>query len=74
MAYNAYYTNHEIALLNTWFIAKTVYPEQFADIDMTVKANEITELFLGAELAEEIFSCPSSFGGYQKIDTATFFG
>ena len=74
MAYNAYYTNHEIALLNTWFIAKTVYPEQFADIDMTVKANEITELFLGTELAEEIFSCPSSFGGYQKIDTATFFG
>ena len=74
MAYNAYYTNHEIALLNTWFIAKTVYPEQFADIDMTVKANEITELFLGAELAEEIFSCPSSFGGYQKIDTTTFFG
>ena len=74
MAYNAYYTNHEIALLNTWFIAKTVYPEQFADIDMTVKANEITKLFLGTELAEEIFSCPSSFGGYQKIDTATFFG
>ena len=74
MAYNAYYTNHEIALLNTWFIAKTVYPEQFADIDMTEKANEITALFLGTELAEEIFSCPSSFGGYQKIDTATFFG
>ena len=74
MAYNAYYTNHEIALLNTWFIAKTVYPEQFADIDLTVKANEITKLFLGTELAEEIFRCPSSFGGYQKIDTATFFG
>ena len=41
---------------------------------MTVKANEITKLFLGTELAEEIFSCPSSFGGYQKIDTAAFFG
>ena len=74
MAYNAYYTNHEIALMNTWFIAKTVYPEQFADIDLTEKTNEITKLFLGAELADEIFSCPSSFGGYQKIDTATFFG
>ena len=74
MAYNAYYTNFEIALINTWFIAKTVYPELFADIDMTEKANEVTSVFLGQELAEEIFACPSSFGGYQKIDTATFFG
>ena len=74
MAYNAYYTNFEITLINTWFIAKTVYPEAFADIDLTEKTNEITRAFLGQELAEEIFACPSSFGGYQKIDTATFFG
>ena len=74
MAYNAYYTNYEIALINTWFIAKTVYPEQFVDIDITAKANQVTKAFLGAELAEEIFACPGSFGGYQKIDTATFFG
>ena len=74
MAYNAYYTNYEIALMNTWFAAKTVYPELFADIDLTAKANEITKAFLGQELAEQIFACPSSFGGYQKIDTAAFFG
>ena len=73
MAYNAYYTNYEIALINTWFIAKTVYPEVFAEIDLTAKANEVTKAFLGAELAEEIFACPSSFGGYQKIDTSNFF-
>ena len=74
MAYNAYYTNYEIALINTWFIAKTVYPEAFADIDLTAKTNEVTKMFLGAELADDIFACPSSFGGYQKIDTETFFG
>lgn len=74
MAYNAYYTNYEIALINTWFIAKTVYPEAFADIDMTAKTNEVTQKFYGMDLAEEIFACPSSFGGYQKIDVATFFG
>ena len=73
MAYNAYYTNYEIALINTWFIAKTVYPEMFADIDMIEKTNEVTKLFLGEELADEIFACPSSFGGYGKIDTETFF-
>lgn len=74
MAYNAYYTNHEIALINTWYIAKTVYPEAFKDVDITAKTNEVTKMFLGAELAGEIFACGSSFGGYQKIDTATFFG
>ncbi len=73
MAYNAYYTNYEIALINTWFIAKTVYPEVFADVDLTAKTDEVTKMFLGAELAEEIFACPGSFGGYQKIDTKTFF-
>ena len=73
MAYNAYYTNYEIALINTWFIAKTVYPDLFADIDMTEKTNEITQAFFGKDLAAEIFACPSSFGGYRKIDTATFF-
>ena len=74
MAYNAYYTNYEIALINTWFIAKTVYPEVFQDVDITAKTNEVTKQFLGVELADEIFACPSSFGGYSKIDTKTFFG
>jgi iron complex transport system substrate-binding protein len=73
MAYNAYYTNYEIALINTWFIAKTVYPEAFANVDLTAKTNEVTKAFLGAELADAIFACPSSFGGYGKIDTKTFF-
>ena len=29
--------------------------------------------FLNKEIAEEIFKCPTSFGGYQKIDPETFF-
>ncbi len=73
MAYNAYYTNYEIALANTWFIAKTVYPDRFEDIDMTAKTDEITEAFLGKALAADIFSAPSSFGGYQRINTEEFF-
>ena len=55
-------------------IAKTVYPEAFADIDITAKTNEVTQMFFGKDLAEAIFACPSSFGGYQKLDTAAFFG
>ena len=73
MAYNAYYTNLEIALINTWWIAKVAYPELFEDINMTDKTNEVTRAFLGKDLATEIFACPLSAGGYQKIDIATFF-
>ena len=72
MAYNAYYTNFEIQLINTWFIGKAVYPELFEDIDMVEKTNEVTRAFFNQDLAEEIFAYPSSFGGYQKIDTETF--
>ncbi len=72
MAFNAYYTNYEIALANTWFIAKSVYPDKFEDVDMTAKTNEIMQAFYGKDLADQIFACPSSFGGYQKIDTAIF--
>ena len=73
MAYNAYYTNIEIALINTYYNGLVVYPEKFADIEMTTLINEVTKMFLGKELADEILSYPNSFGGYQKIDTATFF-
>ena len=73
LAFNAYYTNYELALANTWFIAQSVYPELFGDIDMTAKLDEITEVFQGKALSSEIFAFPTSFGGYQKIDTATFF-
>ena len=73
MAYNAYYTNFETALINAWFIGKSVYPDKFSDVDITAKTNEVTKTFLGKELSEKISACPSSFGGYQKIDTATFF-
>ena len=74
MAYNAYYTNFEISLINTWFIAKAVYPDRFADVDIAAKADEITEAFLGQPLYAQIAAAPSSFGGYQQIDTTTFFG
>ena len=68
MAYNAYYTNLEIALCNTWFNAKVIYPELFSDIDINEKLDEITEAFLGVKLASKINSYPMSYGGYGKLN------
>ena len=73
MAYNAYYTNLEIALCNTWFNAKVVYPELFNDINIDDKLNEITKAFLGKELKNEIYAYPMSFGGYGKVNRETIF-
>ena len=73
MAHNAYYTNLETALMNTYYNAKIIHPTAFEDVDMVAKTNEITKAFLGKELAQDIFSYPQSFGGYQKIDVKEFF-
>ena len=73
MPYNAYYTNLEIALVNTWWLAKVAYPELFEDIDMTDKTNEVTRAFLGKDLAAEIFACRASFGGYRQIENPSEF-
>ena len=73
MAYNAYYTNLEIALCNTWFNAKVVYPDLFNDINIDDKLNEITKAFLGKELKNEIYAYPMSFGGYGKVNRETIF-
>ena len=59
--------------LDEAFAAKTAYPDRFEDVDMTEVKDRVTTAFLGKPLAEEIYACPNSFGGYQKIDTATFF-
>lgn len=73
MPYNAYYTNLETALINTWYLAKVAYPDLFEDIDMTDKTNEITYAFLGKDLAAEIFACATSFSGYQQISNPSQF-
>ena len=70
-AYNAYYTNYEIALINTWFDAKTVYPQLFEDINIYVKMDEITQAFLGLTLGDEILRYGA--GAFKRIDTDSFF-
>ena len=54
LPYNYYNTNIEIALLNACFIGKCLYPEEFKDVDMDQKANEILNTFLGIDAEEEM--------------------
>lgn len=48
IGYNFYYTNVEIALADSYYVGKTLYPEAFKDINPEKKAAEIFKLFLGS--------------------------
>ena len=47
LPYNYYNTNIELALLNAYFVGKSLYRERFSDISMEEKAREIMDTFLG---------------------------
>ena len=72
MAYNAYYTNIELSISNTWFAAKSVYPDLFEDVDMEAITDEVCEKFLGKKLYSSIKEKPQSYGGYSKLDKSIF--
>jgi len=54
LPYNYYNTNIELALLNAYFIGKSLYPERFRDISMEEKAHEIMETFLGTRPDQQV--------------------
>ena len=51
--YNNYSVNYELALINSWYVGKTVYPEAFSDIEFMEKGAEISEMFFGKQVFNE---------------------
>ncbi|MCR4911217.1 MAG: ABC transporter substrate-binding protein [Bacilli bacterium] len=68
LPYNAYYTNLEIQLMSTYYVASIAHPTEFATLNFESKANEITNKFLGKELYTEMKAHQYGFGGYQKFN------
>jgi len=54
LPYNHYNTNIELALLNAYFIGKTLYPESFKDVNISEKADDIYQTFLGIDAPDEV--------------------
>ncbi|MDO5027803.1 MAG: ABC transporter substrate-binding protein [Bacillota bacterium] len=46
---SSYFSNLEIPLLNAYYIGSVLYPENFADLDINKKAQEIFKFFLDDE-------------------------
>lgn len=51
-----YFVNHDAVLANAWFVAKTLYPEQFSDVDPKKKADEIFTFLVGQPVFETLNS------------------
>ncbi|MDR0610419.1 MAG: hypothetical protein LBG58_09945 [Planctomycetaceae bacterium] len=54
MPNNFYFENHDAVLANAWFVAKTMYPEQFTDIDPKKKSDEIFTFLVGKPVFEQL--------------------
>ncbi|STC68240.1 iron ABC transporter substrate-binding protein [Corynebacterium pilosum] len=44
--------NHEMAVANTYYVGKVVYPERFADVEMKQIVDEVFRAYLGMEYAD----------------------
>ena len=67
LPYNAYFTNLEIQLMSTYYVASIAHPEAFATLDMDAKINEITTKFNGKALLDTMRAHASYNGGYDSF-------
>ena len=64
LPYNNYHTNLELALANSWYIAKILYPARFADTDPAKKTDELCKKFAGITCYEQL---RQEFGGFGRL-------
>ncbi|MGL5691456.1 MAG: ABC transporter substrate-binding protein, partial [Bacteroidales bacterium] len=61
--YNNYHSNFEVMLMNAWYMGKMLYPDQFQDVTVTAKVNEISKRFLGVPVGERL---SQEWGSYSE--------
>ncbi len=54
LPYNFYTTNYGSVLANCWYVGKTLYPDQFSDIESAKKADEIFTFLVGKPIFDTL--------------------
>ena len=49
-----YFVNHDAVLANAWFVAKTLYPERFEEVDPKKKADDVFTFLVGKPVFDEL--------------------
>lgn len=70
LPYNNYHTNLEIALANSWYVAKLLHPKRFGDIDPIKKTDDLCRTFVGISCYEQLRREYGGFGPLQ-LNTST---
>jgi len=65
LPYNHYTTNFATMLADSYYIAKTIYPEKFKELDPAEKADKIYQEFVGRAVYSEMAEI---FGGFKKMN------
>ena len=61
-SFNNYSTNITYCLMDSYFAGTILFPEEFYDIDISVKGNEILRIFLGRGYFDEMEADGLYFG------------
>lgn len=67
MPYNWYANNYDTVLADAYFIGKTLYPQQFADVDPAQKADEIYRELDGGPAYEGMQAIFGGFGPFAGV-------
>ena len=70
MPYNAYYSNLEVQLMSTYYVASVAHSDFTINLDE--KMNEITNKFLGKDMYNDIKAHTYGLGGYKKVNLPEF--
>lgn len=62
ISYNNYTTNIEIAIAGSYYAGKILFPEQFSDIDIAKKTDELLEKFLGKPFYSDMVEAGLVYG------------
>lgn len=62
--YNNHHSNFEVMLTNAWYAGKVLFPEQFMDVDIEDKTNEIMTHFVGKPICDSLSVC---WGNYRNV-------
>lgn len=65
LPYNHYTTNFATMLADAYYIAKIIYPEEFENLKVEEKADQIYKKFVGRAVYTEMAEI---FGGFKKMD------
>ncbi|MBN2480479.1 MAG: iron ABC transporter substrate-binding protein [Bacteroidales bacterium] len=66
LPYNNYAVNYELVLANAWYAGKILYPDNFADVEIQEKTDEILNVFLGQAFYKKLMNNSSALRQLKK--------